>query len=746
MRIIVWLAIGFASACALAAYILPVSWLFWIAGVLAGAAAVCFLLRKRWGKFVFCALVLLGASAGFGWYGLFDSLTLAPARSCHETILSAQITATDYSRPTDYGGSVDGQIRLQGHTYKVRLYLDEAGTVEPGDLLSGAFRLRYTAPKEGRRTSYYQGEGVFLLAYQRGNLDILTPDRKPLTALPALLRRSIQIILKDTFPEDAFPFALALLLGDDSELAYRQNSDFSITGIRHIVAVSGLHISLLYTLVSSITFRRRFLTLLLGLPVLMLFAGVAGFTPSVTRACLMTALMMAAQLVQKEYDPPTGLGFACLVMLLVNPLTITSVGFQLSSLSVAGILLFEKPLEGWLLAKIPLEPLAKAKPVRGAAASVAMTLSSQVFTVPLSAAYFGTVSILGVLTNLLTLWVTNLTFLGILVTCGLGLIIPLLGKILGWLLAWPIRYVLLVSSVLAKAPLAAVYTASPYISTWLWMCCCLAVAWGGGRLLGRRERPGKALLLAALGLCIALGCSWLEPGIDECRVTVLDVGQGQCILFQSEGKSFLIDCGGDTEEKAADEAFHLLYSQGIRRLDGVILTHGDDDHAGGLDELATRLEISMVLLPATDTQVQVPETVPQVIRVDRKTEITFGTAQITLFPPVFSQNDNENSLCILLQTPNCNALITGDRSQEGEKELLRQYSIPKLDLLIAGHHGSNHSTGNVLLKLTQPETVIVSVSRYNTYGHPGWELLQRLAGLGCDFYRTDLHGTIVFRK
>ncbi len=746
MRILVWLSLGFASACALGTYVLPASWLLYSGIILTAAAAVCLLLRKKGRAAKLASLLLLGAAAGILWYRLYDGLYLAPARAYQETQQSLEITATEYSRPTDYGGAVDGEVVLNGRKYKIRLYLEESGTVEPGDTLRGTFRLKFTSPKEGEKTSYLQGDGIFLLAYQKGELDIISPEKRSPAAIPALLGKEIRRLLESIFPEDVHPFALALLLGDDSLLTYRQNSDFSITGIRHIIAVSGLHIMLLYNVVSALTFHRRFLTFLLGIPVLVVFAAVAGFTPSVNRACLMALMMMVAQLYQKEYDPPTGLAFSAIVMLAINPLAITSVSFQLSASSVAGIQLFQKPLEKWLLSKVP-EALGQKNPlIRGTASSITMTLSAMVMTVPLTAAYFGTVSIVGVLANLLTLWVTNFVFVGIILACLAGAVSAALGSLLGWLLAWPIRYILGLSSLLAKLPLAAVYTASPYVTIWLTLCYALIVGCAVEILmLQRKGSMPAALCSAGLFLCITLGCSWAEPVLDGSRLTILDVGQGQCILLQSQGKNFLIDCGGDTEEKAADAAFHLLYSQGIRRLDAFLLTHGDDDHAGGLEELATRVEISSLFLSATDAKASVPEDIPQVIWVDRETELLFGNTKITIYPPAWSLSDNENSLCILMETPDFTALVTGDRSEKGERQLLQSYDIPEVDLLVAGHHGSNNSTGTVLLKVTKPETVAVSVSRHNTYGHPGWELLQRLANLGCDLYRTDLHGTIVYR-
>ena len=127
-------------------------------------------------------------------------------------------------------------------------------------------------------------------------------------------------------------------------------------------------------------------------------------------------------------------------------------------------------------------------------------------------------------------------------------------------------------------------------------------------------------------------------------------------------------------------------------------------------------------------------------------EISLGESKMTVFGPIYSGSSNENSLCILFESQNCDILITGDRSDFGERMLMRNAQLPDVDLLIAGHHGSKHSTSEELLRTVRPETVIISAGEGNRYGHPHEELLQRLTQFGCTVYRTDLHGTIIYRR
>jgi competence protein ComEC len=142
---------------------------------------------------------------------------------------------------------------------------------------------------------------------------------------------------------------VALLLGDHSGLDYETETAFKVSGIRHIIAVSGLHVSILFALIYLMAGKNRVLTALIGLPLLGFFAMVAGLSPSVIRACIMHGLMILAMLWDREYDPLTALAFAALVMLIINPIVITDVGFQLSFACMLGILLYATKIKNWLL-------------------------------------------------------------------------------------------------------------------------------------------------------------------------------------------------------------------------------------------------------------------------------------------------------------------------------------------------------------------------------------------------------------
>ncbi len=743
MRKLMWFTIGFTIACALDVYLGVGIWLAVVGAVLAG---IFLLLNNHNLKFI--AVIAIGLTVVPLWLWGYNGYYLSSVDQFDGKTVESKIVASDYSFDTDFGTAVDGNIQLVGKNYQVRLYLNTKENLCPGDIVSGNFRFRLTIPNSLQGSTYHQGKGIFILAYGRGDLAIQKADKVPIQYYPSFLRHQITDLLDSIFSDDVLSFARALLLGDGSLLSYEVDTAFKISGIRHIIAVSGLHVSILFALVYLFSGKRRILTALIGIPTLILFAAVAGFTPSVVRACVMQGLIILSLLFKKEYDPPTSLAFAVLVMLAVNPLTITSVSFQLSVGCICGIFLLYQPFYNYLL-RVFGQPKGlnfRTRLIRGLCASIAVSVSATVATTPLSAIYFGTVSIVGVVTNLLTLWVVSFIFYGIMLSCILGAFWLPAGILVGKFVSIPIRYVLLVAKILSKPHFAALYTTSRFVVLFLIFAYILFFAF----LMAKKKHPVLFTVCVAIGLCATLFLSWLMPRLDNYRMTVLDVGQGQAVLFQSKGKTYLVDCGGDNGDMTADIVAGELLSQGITSLDGIILTHYDDDHAGGVQSLMCRIDVQKLYLPDIMDNGSLKKILQQqyankIVWIAEETKIQEVTMEFSLYPGDKETDDAQSSMCVLFRRENCAILLTGDRNQKGEQLLLEYAQIPKLDVLVVGHHGSNSSTDLSFLYETKPDVAVISVGKDNDYGHPAEEVLYRLNLFGCQIYRTDMDGTILFR-
>ncbi len=745
MRKLMWFTIGFSIACGIGVYFANAHWLLLLS--LFCFLALCLLkqipaiTRKR------ILYAVMGSAVGLSWLWCFDGFYLSPARQLDDKTTQLEIAVTEYSTPTDRGIKSEGRIYLDGLPYTVQFYINESVDLSPGDIVTGGFTLDYTGSGEDK-PAYHQGKGIFLIAYSKGSYEISPCETPSADHFPTILRQEMMGLLDKIFPEDTAGFTRALLLGDTSQLSFATKDSLKTAGVYHIVAVSGMHVSILFSLILMLCRKQRFLVAVIGLPILFLFAAVAGFSPSIVRACIMQELMIFALLINKEYDPPTALAFAVLVILTGNPLSITSVSLQLSAGCVIGIFLFTKPIHDYLLNQTPLGPAKgknlRSKLIRWAVGSVSVTLGAMLTTTPLCAAYFGCVSISGILTNFLILWLISFIFYGILTACILGAIWLPLGIGAGIVVSLPIRLVLGVTSVISRLPVSAVYTTSIYIVLWLIFAYGLLLVYR----FSKKKRPFVLVACLLISLFGALGCSWIEPRMDNYRITAVDVGQGQCLLLQSGGEIYMVDCGGEDEDTAATKAMQLLFAQGIFRLDGLIITHYDADHAGSAEMLLSRIPADRIYLPVFDGKSEIRDSLSAKYK-DKicwvSEDLSIESANITIFSSENREDENESSLCILFQPENCDILITGDRSQAGEQALLAKANLPDLEILIAGHHGSATSTSWELLYHTRPEIVLISVGADNRYGHPKWETLERLNWFGCQVYRTDLEGTIIFR-
>lgn len=688
---------------------------------LAGAALLCsILLHGRRPRRV--SVFLLGLAMGITWCFLYQQWLLAPVQRIVGSEESRMVVLTEAPFATDYGAAADVQLTLEGRTFSARLYGDEALLERsPGDRVTGVMEAK-------RASRFFQNGGTFLVLSAYGELSAApgTPS------LPMKLRLWLQARIDALFSGQAAALLRALLTGDRAALSYETENALSVTGLSHAVAVSGMHVAILVSLLSFLTLGSPQLTAIIGMPLVVLFTLLTGATPSACRAAVMQLLLLSGRLVHREYDMPTALGAAGLLLLVQNPWGIGSASFQLSFAAVAGIYLFADCLTQRLSARMP----------RFLAASMASTLSATALTVPLSLPYFHMLSLIAPLTNLLCLWAITGAFCCGLLSCT---ILPPLAIPAGWLL----QYVLRITALLARWPYAAAYPSNPAMLVWGMAALCTAM--GAFFLSWRRGRLLAAVL--AVGFLAAAIVGRLPFWSKNASLDVLDVGQGQCLLFEAGGFTALFDCGGDHPEDAGELAARTLHGAGFTNVDALVLTHFDADHAGGAVQLLSRVAVDFVYLPDLHDEGGLRGAVEAaakaagatLIYVTGETNVTFSAGQLRLFPPVGAGGSNDG-LAILASAGEYDMLVTGDLDFAQEQQLLTRYSIPPVELLVAGHHGAADSTSTALLRATTPQVVVISVGADNSYGHPAEETLARITRAGAAPYRTDLSGSMIFRR
>lgn len=728
----------------------------WSATVGLACALMALFLRERRDRRTSAALLAAGLVLGLLYTGLYGALFRSPAEAlASEERQEVTCTVLDYPVETSYGVRLSVKLSLpHAPDPKVVLYADsEAGGLLPGDVITTSAVLRPAGIYRGESSDYYPSRGIYLTGYAGEVTLSERPEHIPVNRWSQVAAKALRDSVRANFPADIAGFVTALITGDKSTMPTGLYAAFRRAGLSHVVAVSGLHVNFLVALLTLLLGRRSRLSAGVGMALVFFFAAVAGNTPSVLRASLMEGLLLLAPLVGREEDRPTNFFGVLAFLLLLCPYSAASVGLQLSFAAVGGIYLLTGPLcQGWLK-HIPKAERCLGRFFRKAAvfllSTLATTLGALLFTTPLVAWYYRSVSLAGVLTNLLTLWAVSVTFMGSLIAAVAGIWLPGVGQALAWVIAWPTRWVCLTARAVARLPFAALSLSSVYLVVWFLFAYGVALACFFFRKKG--VRPVIPVCSCLLTLCAAILMTAYPVLTGTLTVSVLDVGQGASALFTSKGHSVLVDCGGNSADDPGDIAADAVQALGTSHLDALVLTHCHTDHAGGVPELLGRLDVDLLFLPESDLDdplrleilALAKEHGCKVTSLSDDACLTFGDATMELYAPLGGGSTNEAGLSVLCEAEGFTVLVTGDMDQAVEKRLVKYKNLPDIDLLLVGHHGSKDSTGEALLLETTPEMAVIS-SGWNSYGHPSEETLERLGAAGCEIYLTKGMGTVTF--
>ena len=689
-------------------------------------------------------IVLLGGAVALLWLTAYGALFQAPAEALENRTVRLEAEVTDWPEATDYGLRVPVKAGEEdGRKVSALLYCEQdMAHLEPGDQLSC---IAYCQPADrvrGEESLYYTARGIQLQIQTYGAITVTPREGFSLRYAPALLAGSLRELIDDLYPEDQTGFLKAILTGDKSGLSDLEQNTFNRVGLGHVVVISGLHVSYLLGFLSIFFKRERKSSLVILLLALAVFTLMTGNAPGTVRAAILGGLVLAAQHLGRDTHPMTSLSLGLLVLLGVNPYAIANAGLQFSFLATAGIFLLGRPwLEKWRKAL----PRKSRKWVLPVLSVFAVSLGAMVFTVPLSALYFGRFSLIAPVSNLLVGWAVSLVFAGGLVSLIFGALWLPLGQAVAWLVGFPLDLFQWFAAWAGKLTLAALVTDGGYFALWAAFVYVLILL---GMVLPGKKRLVVPVCACVVTLCLAAILTAQTAQRTGLTVTVLDVGQGQSILLNSKGTTALVDCGGTTDP--GDTAATHLQNLGKDSLDLLILTHYHDDHAGGVPELLSRVEVKAMALPDVEGDSPLRQEIEHlaesleipVYYVNTTSTAQLGQAELTFYPPLPGSGAvNEQCLSLVCTYGDWDALITGDMPEEEERRLAARGVLPDCELLVAGHHGSPSSTGQFLLDTITPEMAVISVG-YNTYGHPAQSTLDRLAASNTQVYRTDQMGTV----
>ena len=534
--------------------------------------------------------------------------------------------------------------------------------------------------------------------------------------------------------------ARGFVLGEDEGIDAKTEEDFRRAGLSHLLAVSGQNVTLLALLAMpllgalGVPLRER---LVWVLALIAVYVPVAGAGPSIQRAGVMGALGLLATLGGRRTSRLYALALAAAVTLAIDPSIAGDVGWQLSFAAVLGILLLASPLRERLLGL-----LGRGRWRRALAEGLAATVAATLATAPLIAFHFETLSTTTLVANVLALpAVAPAMWLGM---CGACLAqlpgVPL--EPLNGLDALLLAYVAQVAEWCAApgwAELEVHLDAAGLILAYLGL---------GAGLFVCRRRPRLAVALAAIGLACRLPLPWpggaaADPPARGLRVEVLDVGQGDAILFRPAAAPAVLVDGGPPGDGLARK----LSEAGVDRLGAAIVTHDQSDHAGGIEELLGSLPVERLLFARVHRGLlaRAAAAGADSQRIAEGSELRAGGLRLrVLWPPpellgASSRGEDPNQLALVMEARwrDFSMLLTADAEAE---------SVPiepgPIDVLKVAHHGSDDAGLGPLLERTRPRLAVISVGEGNPYGHPTPGTLGTLRSHGVPTLRTDERGDI----
>jgi competence protein ComEC len=544
----------------------------------------------------------------------------------------------------------------------------------------------------------------------------------------------------------------AVLIGDRTALPDSVRERLQEAGTYHVIAISGGNIAILaavvFALLTIVGLHGR-VGALIAIFVLLVYAQVAVAGPSVWRATLMAVVYLTARVLDHRTAVWQAASTAAALMVIARPLDLRDPGFILTF--GATIALIEGARRGSGTVRAP-------RVRRWVFGSVIASLAVELALLPVAAQLFSRVTSAGLLLNLIAVPIMGIAQVAGLIVAAFDSV-SVVGGVAGWI-AYIAADTLVGSARLVDvAPWLTAWVPPPGVALVVTYYVALTMALFG-RSVVVRSAGAVALVVAFACMVGPWSVGLIRPEAAPLRLTMFDVGQGEALLVESGGEALQIDAGGapfggGSFDIGARVIAPALWFRGIRRIDTLLLTHGDPDHVGGaallLEEFGVRRLWEGIEVPRHEPSRAIRELAkargarPEVRRAGEVFQWGAATMRV-LHPPEPDWERprirNDDSVVLELRHGHVAVLLTGDVGADVERIVVPQLTHARVRILKVGHHGSRTSTSQALLDAWRPQIAIISAGRGNTFGHPAPDVLQRLDGIGARIYRTDRHGQI----
>lgn len=573
----------------------------------------------------------------------------------------------------------------------------------------------------------------------------------------------------------------AIILGDKTDLDSDIKELYSVSGIAHILAISGLHISFIGMAIYRLLRRRfRFLfSAAVSIPVVLSFGIMSGFGISTIRAIIMFILKIIGEVLGRKYDAITAISLAGLVLLVQNSFVVCNSGFQMSFGAIIAIVLILPIVEEILN--------TDNKIIKVLSANFTISLVMN----PILAWNYYELPTFSFLLNIVVVPLMSVVIVSSIAGIFCSCIMFGFGKVVIFPGCGILELYTFLCNIINKSSVASIVVGQPKVTIIIVYYAILLVVLFGlknirtkytraekerniikketGLVLekkAKKERRIKGqnvkLRLACIAGFLLLNCLIYYIPNPGFYITFINVGQGDGILIHGDnGTKVMVDGGSTSEKQVAKNCIvPYLKAEGIGTIDYSIITHTDKDHISGILEIlennnSNRIIIKNLVMPdinmKDDTYNELIEKAKlkkiNVLYIKKGDTLSLGKTKIKcIYPETTTTASDKNDYCTVLSVKNKTSkiLLTGDISKEIE-EKIKDDIEENYTVLKVAHHGSNYSSSEKFLKKVNPKYSIISVGKNNSYGHPGNETMERLRKQGGVIYRTDEKGGITIR-
>ena len=512
------------------------------------------------------------------------------------------------------------------------------------------------------------------------------------------------------------PYKQAFLLGDDNSISDEVITSYQANGISHLFAISSSQFYFLSNIILKLTKKlnlKEKTSYTIVIIFLLSYLSILGLSASILRGILSFLLFSINRLWNLDLKKFKIITYTILITLLINPYYLTESSFYFSFLISIGLLYFMRPSTNFFKTLWTSSVL------------------SFLLSIPISLYYFYEVNLLSIIYNLFYIPYVNIIIFPMTI---ISFFFPILDFLYNFFINILENSSLILSTITIGKLIFKKVNIIIYILELLFMIYYL-------------KTHKKFILIITIIIFIG---HYLSPYFNKDFIKILDVGQGDSILIHSKGKTALIDTGGKLSyDKKTSETITkyttipLLKSLGIKKINYLLLTHGDQDHVGEFFYLNNHFKISEVYLNLGQTSLleeQIIKERPDTKRIKEGQNLILGNFSLFQLNKSWKE-ENTSSAVYYFYHSNLTGLLMGDATTQTENFLIENYNL-KVDILKVGHHGSNTSTSNNFLKETSPSLAIISVGENNNYNHPSPEVLENLTNQNISYLTTIQSGTI----